>query len=66
MVQWDRQHLGSPGMQVNSLTQHSGLRIWHFHSCSLGCNCGSYRIPGQGTPYAMEQSKKKKKIFFFI
>ena len=40
--------------------RHTGLRIWHCHSCSIGCNCGSV-IPGLGTPYAMGEPKKKKK-----
>ena len=54
MAHQDQHHLGSAGTQVQSLAQHSGLRIWCCHSCSLGHNCSSYLIPGQGTP------KKKK------
>ena len=66
MVQQDQQHLGSPGMQVQSPAQHSGLRIWRCGSCSLGCNDGSDLIPGPGTPYAVGQPKKgeKKKSSF--
>ena len=48
------------GMQIPSLAQHSGLRIWHCCSCSLGCSCGSDLIPGLGIPYAVWQPKKKK------
>ena len=65
VVQQDRQCLGSTGMQVRSLAQHSGLRIWHCHSYGLGCNYSSYVIPGLGTPgqprKKKEEEKKKKK-----
>ena len=61
VAQWDQWCLGSTGMQVQFPGQHSGLRIWHCHSCSLGHNCGSDLIPGQGIPHATGQSKKKKK-----
>ena len=45
VVQQDQQHLfWSTGMQVQSLVQHSGLRIWHSW-------------PGNSIPW---QSKKKK------
>ena len=51
-------------MQVQSLAQHSGLRIWccHNHSCSLGRNHSLDLIPGPGTPYAVGQSGKKKSL----
>ena len=61
VVQWDQQHLWSPGMKVGALAQHSQLRIWHCHSFSLGQNCGSDLIPGLRTPYATGWPKKKKK-----
>ena len=48
-------------MQVQSLAQHSGLRIWCCHSCSLGHSCGSNLIPGLGTPYALGGGQKRKK-----
>lgn len=41
-----------------SLIQHGGLRIQHWHSCSLGHNYGSDLIPGPETPYAEGQPKK--------
>ena len=44
-------------MQVQSPTHHSGLRIGHCHSWGLDL------IPGQGTPYAVGQPKKKKKNY---
>ena len=35
MVQKDWWCLGSAGMQVQSLAQHSGLRIWHWSKLQL-------------------------------
>ena len=32
-------HMTSVKMQVQSLFSPSGLRIWHCHSCSVGCRC---------------------------
>ena len=61
MARWDRQHLGSPETQVQSPTQHSGLRNQHCHSCGLGCNCSLHLGPDSGTPYAAKKDKKKKK-----
>ena len=61
VVQQDQQHPGSAGMQVQSPARHSVLRIWHCHSCSLGCNCYSNLTPSPGIPYATEQPKRKKK-----
>ena len=61
VVQGDRWCVGRAGMQVLSPVLHSGLRIWHCCSCSLGGDCGSDLIPSRGTPYAMGQPKKKKK-----
>lgn len=49
VVQWDWQYFGSVGTKVQSPAKHSGLRIWHCHSCSLGQNCGSDLIPGQNS-----------------
>ena len=63
VVQQDQRHLWSPRTQLQSPAQHSELRIWHCHSCSIGHNCGSDLIPGLGNPYAVGQSKKKKKEF---
>ena len=48
-------------MQVQSPTQHSGLRIRCGHNFGLGHNCGSDLLPGPGTPYASGQPKFKKK-----
>ena len=61
VVQQDWQPLGSTGMQVRSLAQHSGLRIQHCHSCGLGCDCSLDLIPGLGPPYAMGRPKMKNK-----
>ena len=41
MVQQDRQHLGSTGIQVQSPAWHSGLEIQHCCSSGLGQDCGS-------------------------
>ena len=40
---------------------HSGLGIWHCHSCSLGCNCALDLIPGLRTPYAVGRPRIKGK-----
>ena len=61
MARWDWQHLCSMETQVWSLAQHSGLRIWHCCSCSVGHSCSSDLIPGLGTPCAMGWPKKKEK-----
>ena len=64
MVQTDWQHLGNTGMQVRSLTGHSGLRIWHYRSCSLGLDCGSDLIHSPGMDMDMlwgGQKREKKK-----
>ena len=62
MAQRDQWHLCSNGTQVQSLALHSGLRIWHYCSCSIRRNCSSDLIPDPGTPYAKGQTKKKKKV----
>ena len=59
VAQGDRQCLGCAGTQVPSPAWHSGLRIQHCHSCSLGHDYGSDLILGLGTPYAMGWPKKK-------
>ena len=47
--------------------QHSGLKIWHCHSCGIGCSCSSDLIPGPGTSICHgsgqkpNQKKKKRK-----
>ena len=66
MAQWDRHCLGSTGTQVQSLTQHSGLRIWCCRSHGLGYSYGLDLIPGRRTPYATEQPKKKKKLMIYF
>ena len=56
VVQKDRCYLGSARWRVWSLARHSGLRIWHCHSCGLHCNWGSgcgrdsNLFPGLETP----------------
>ena len=61
MVQWNWWCLGSTGSQVQSLAQHSGLRIQRCFSCGLGHDCRSDLISGLGIPYASGRPKKKKK-----
>ena len=61
MVQGNQWCLGNAGFQVRSPAWHSRLRIRGCYSCSLGHDCGSDMIPGQRTPYAMWQPKRKKK-----
>ena len=60
VTQRDWCHLESTGMQVRSLAWHSGLRIWHCHSCDLGQDCGLGLTPGLGASYAMDGQKWKK------
>ena len=45
VAQRHHKHLWTTGMQVQSLAPHSGLRIWHCHSCGIGHSCGSNVIP---------------------
>ena len=61
MVQQDWRHLGNTGIQVQSLAQHSGLRMWRCCSCGIGRNCSFDVIPGPGTPYGVGQPKKGEK-----
>ena len=61
MAQQDQWCLGSPGMEVRFPAQHSGLRISHCHSCSIGHNYGWNLIPGPGLPLPCSSQKKKKK-----
>ena len=61
MVQQDRQHLGSAGVQVQPPAWHSGLRIHCCHSCTLGCDYGLDLFPGPGTPYATGWPKMKER-----
>ena len=42
-VSWEHWDVGS------TLAQHSGLRIQHYHSCSLVSGCDSDLFPGRGT-----------------
>ena len=54
MVQWDWWHPGSSGAQVQSLAQHSGLRIWSLGSDPWPGNAISHRRP-------KEKKKERKK-----
>lgn len=51
---------GALGLRFDPWPGVVGLRIWHCQSWSLGHDCGWDLSPGQGTPYAKEQPKKKK------
>ena len=42
-----------------------GLRIQHYHSCGLGCCCGTGLIPGLGTSTCHGVAKKEFKKNFF-
>lgn len=62
MAQQDQQqHLGNAGTQFPSPVWHSGLRILHCYSCSLGLDCGLDLIPDPGAPYASGWPKKGKR-----
>lgn len=61
VVQWDRRHLWSAGMQVWSLAWHSCLGIQGCSSCGTGHKCGSHLIPGLGTHMPWDDQNKQKK-----
>ena len=71
---WSRWHFWSTGTWVWSLAQRSELRIWHWCSCGVSCNCGSDLIPGLRTPYAIGRPKKEREggrkkllcVFFIV
>ena len=48
------------GHRFNPQPSTVGYRIWRYHSCSVGYNCGLDLIPGQGAPYTMGQPKVEK------
>ena len=62
MAQQDWQHLGSNcnASLIPGPTQW--VEDQPCHSCGLSRNWGQDLIPGQGTPYAGGQPKKKKKF----
>ena len=61
VAQWDQRCLCSAWTQVWSLARHSGLKIWHCHSCNIGSSCSLDSIPGPGTSICHECSQKRKK-----
>ena len=61
MAQWDQWCLGSPEMQVRYPALHSGLKIWHCCSCSLGYDCSWDMIPGPRNYICHRAAKKGKK-----
>ena len=61
VAQQDQWLLGSAGMQVRSLAQHSGLRIQRCRSYGFGHDCSSNLILGLGTQYVVGQPEKEKK-----
>ena len=48
-------------VQPPSPAQFSGLRIWHCHSCGVGCNCSSDSIPGLGLSMCRGGEERKIK-----
>ena len=64
-----RLHFGETGLAASwehwDTGSIPGLAQWvkdlHGHSFSLGLDCGSFLIPGLGTPYAARRQKKKEK-----
>ena len=61
LAQWDQQHLGSTGTQVQSLAMAQWIKDWCCYSCALDPDCGSDLIPGLGIPYASEWLKMERK-----
>ena len=43
------------------LLWYSGLRIWHCHSCDIGCSWSLDSIPGPGISICLRYSQKRKK-----
>ena len=39
-----------------------GLRIWCYHSCDEGFNCGSDSVPGLGASMFPGRSQKNKEV----
>ena len=60
-AQWGLWHLWSPGMLVQFLAPHSGLKIQYFCTCSIGHSCSKNLIPGPENQNAVGGKKKKKK-----
>lgn len=52
---------GDEGSIPGSLAWHCGLRIQHWHSCSLVQGYGSDLIPSSGAPYALGCPPLRKK-----
>ena len=48
---------------VQSLAQHSGLKILHCYSCSVGHSCGSDSVSGLRTSICRQGSHEKKEEF---
>ena len=69
VAQLDWRCFVSAGTEVPSPAQHSGLRIWQCHSCSLGYNCSIDLMLGLGSSHCCrvakngKKEKRKKKIF---
>ena len=65
MVQWVKdlalflQSLQSLLRRVQSLAQHSGLRILDCGNCGMGCSCSSDLIPGLGASIWCRWGHKK-------
>ena len=60
VAKWDRQHLCSTRMQVESLAWHSGLKDLVLPQLCRS-QLDSHLIPGPGNPYATGWPKKKGK-----
>lgn len=71
MAQWDRCHLCSTSMQVQS-PPGTVVKGSSFHSCSTGCSYSSDLILGLGIPHARrwpnkkERGKKKKPTLLLV
>ena len=59
-MQRDWWRFGSAGTQVQSPAWNSGLRIQHYWSCSLGCNC-THQIWSLACELHMPKKKRKEK-----
>lgn len=60
MAQQDLRYCWSTGMQVQSLAQYSGLRIWCCYYSGSGHSCGVGSVPGLRTATCHSHGQKKK------
>ena len=62
MVQWVKDLTAAASVDVElwvqSPVRHSGLGMWHCHSCGISHSCISDLMLGRELPYAFSAAKK--------